>query len=66
MKYIQVYSFEAMDMVGIGEKVYLLDRQKCTVTCVNDMTVRELAEVCRENKADGRFEFWYVREGEVA
>lgn len=64
-KYVEIYAFEAIGKVVEGYTVYMLDKKHRSVFCVNDMTMNDIAEVLRENKRDGRFEFWIVEEGEA-
>ena len=56
-KYRTIYAFEAITKVVGGENVYMLDKENREVFHVNQMLVRHLAEVLREDD-DDRFMFW--------
>lgn len=56
-KYRTIYAFEAITKVVGGENVYMLDKENREVIHVNQMLVRHLADVLREDD-DDRFMFW--------
>lgn len=64
-KYVKVYSFEAMDKVAEGKAVYMLDKKRLEVSCVNGLSVSKFAEVMNAKDATGRYDFWYIEDGEA-
>lgn len=64
MKYKKIYSFQVVDKIMEGEKVYMLDKQSVTALCVNDLSVGCLAVTLTDEDTAGRYEFWIVEEAE--
>lgn len=56
----KVYSFNVLDEIVAGKKVFVLDREEALVECVNEMTVARLAEVFKLKESNiERFEYWF-------
>ena len=54
-----VYPFEVIEKMKNAEEVYMLDREKLAVECVENMEVGALASVLsKAEKEPNRFEFW--------
>lgn len=59
MKYQTIYSFEVLNEIENGQKVYMLDRKYIVTTNVSNLTVEELVEIIKQEKEEStRFEFW--------
>lgn len=57
--YNTIYSFEVLDKIKEGAKVYVLDREEKAVYCVNDISVADLAQLEIFGKTNKkRFEYW--------
>ena len=66
MEYVTIYSFQAMGKIEAGETVYMLDRERHAVFCVNDLSVYEFIAVLKaDSDNSARFEFWYEQEVKV-
>ena len=62
-EYVTIFSFQAMSEIEAGETVYMLDRERRAVFCVNDLSVYEFMAVLKaDNEDSARFEFWYEAE----
>jgi hypothetical protein len=62
-KYVTIYSFQAMNKIEVGETVYMLDRDRHAVFCVNDLSVYEFMAVLKADAENSeRFEFWHEQE----
>ena len=64
-KYVKVYSFELIKRIEEGKKVYMLDRSRSEVGCVNGMSVGEFVNLRSDLDEDGRYDFWYIEEGDT-
>ena len=63
MKFEHIYSFQALDSVDGGKKVYVLDKKTRTVANVADMRVGMLTDLLKKAKDDeSRFDFWIEKE----
>ena len=63
-KYTGIYEFQVIAKVIDGKSVYMLDRKRRNIECVNGMTLNNIAEVLKEENKNGRFEFWIVEDVE--
>lgn len=59
MKYQTIYSFEVLNEIENGQRVYMLDRKYADTANVSNLTVEELVEIIKQEKKEhNRFEFW--------
>ncbi len=59
MKYKKIYSFEVLNEIENGQRVYMLDRKYAVTANVSNLTVEELVEIIKQEKEEStRFEFW--------
>ena len=67
VKYNSVYSFQVQSMIEEGKTVYMLDRERHAVFCVNDLSVYEFITVLKADSGEhcSRFDFWYEKEVEA-
>ena len=57
--YKSIYGWEVLEKIREGKKVYVLDREDKSVVCVNDVSVKDLAQIEIYGKeSKNRFEFW--------
>lgn len=66
-EYNEIYSFEVLDAVKKGERVFVLDKQDYTVKLLNDekiSVVLKLIEKVRENKGN-RYLLWTEKETKI-
>ena len=66
VKYEPIFSFQAQNMIEEGKTVYMLDRERHAVFCVNDLSVYEFITVLKADSSEycSRFDFWYEKEVE--
>ena len=60
VKYKEVLSFEAKELILKGVFVRCLDRGKDKVSILNYMQVDEFLEILEHDNSDNRFEFYIV------
>lgn len=64
-KYVNIYSFQVMEMLKQGEKIHCIDREQHEVFYVNTLPAQTLAQILvndTKKEYDGRYEFYYVEE----
>ena len=67
-KYINVYWFNVMEEMQKGKEVFCIDREHHEVFIVGVLPVKTLANIlamCDEKEDFGRYEFYYIAEGET-
>ncbi len=66
MKYVNIFSFQAIDKLKEGKTLFVLDKKVCEVYEVCYMSVLQMMEIIKDDGKSGRYEFWYVEEEENA
>lgn len=61
-KYNTIYSFEVFDKIGVGERVWVTDRQNKSVALINDMDVKSAVQIVNAENRSRRYEFWTCSE----
>lgn len=66
-KYVTVYWWNVIDKVKEGKEVFLIDKEWKRVTSCEDISASVLIRVLGdcEKKDIGKYEFYYIEEGEV-
>lgn len=64
-KYVKIFTFDAMEKISEGKTVYVVDRKRREVFCVNEMTMGDFAEMVNAKGDSGRLDFWYENEEET-
>jgi hypothetical protein len=59
-KYNVVYPFDVIEKIKVGDKVYMLDREKAKVHIASNVAAGFLCKAI--NDKTGRFDFWTVDE----
>lgn len=62
MKYKTIWSWQLMDKIMEGEKVYMVDKQKGMVLRVGEVPVNYLVIALKADEKAQRFEFWVEEE----
>lgn len=63
-KYVPIYPFQVLLRLEEGKEVYMLDKEKRTVSRVGDMRVIDFMVATNAGDESERYEFWYESEGE--
>lgn len=63
--YKTVYSFDVLEKIKGGYKVWMNDRQEKEVSLVNTMDVEDFIAVLNDDAKSGRYDFWIVIEVET-
>lgn len=58
MKYKTVYSFDVFAEVTKGRTIWMLDRKRYLVLCVNEMSMGDFADITKSAEPE-QLEFWY-------
>jgi hypothetical protein len=64
-EYKEIYSFEVVDAIKKGEKVFVLDKQYHSVTLLNDEQISVFFELIKKvSEDDNRYLLWTEKETE--
>ena len=58
--YKDIYGFRSMDEIRTGKDVYVIDRERREIYCMNTMCVADFVKVVNSDNSDDRFSFYVV------
>lgn len=61
MAYKIIYAFEVFGKIAEGKNVYCLDRKRQEVDCINEISVRDLTLIMKDEEKHSKenlYEFW--------
>ena len=62
--YKDIYGFQAMGEIRTGKDVYVIDRERREIYCMNTMCVADFVKVVNSDNSNDRFSFYVVEETE--